>query len=218
MLNFALVGEQQSRVCDLSGFRRSHRVPDEVSARANDFVRRIASDDIGEDLDQWFAGLRRELRLKRAQMKVSDPYRGSGTIITPTFKYQVSVGLSEDDPSLVTWQRRVSEFAALEAVLRDGFSSTFGTIFDTLEFAPVEPIDVEEFIDWIEGKADSQLEPDYDRTATWCCLIAPQQMASTMLIEAQLVSLKSLSPCPPGTLVKSFMAFRELLPAITWAS
>ena len=218
MLNLALVGEQQSRVRDLSGFRKSHRVPGEVSARANDFVRRIAADDIGEDLDQWFAGLRRELGLKRAQMEVSDPYQGSGTIITPTFQYQVSVGLSNDDPSLLTWRRQVSEFAPLEAVLRDGFSSTFGTIFDTLEFAPVAPINVEEFIDWIEDRADSQLESDYDRTATWCRLIAPQQMASTMLIEAQMVSLKSLSPCPPETLVRSFMAFRELLPPITWGS
>jgi len=218
MLNLALVGEQQSRVRDLSGFRKSHRVPDEVSTRANDFVRRIATDDIGEDLDQWFAGFRRELGLKRAQMEVSDPYDGSGTITTPTFQYQVSVGLCEDDPSSLTWRRRVSEFAAAEAVLGDSFSAIFGTIFDTLEFAPVEPIDVEEFIDWIEDKTDSQLEPDYDRTATWCRLIDPQQMASTMLIEAHLVSLKSLSPCPPETLVRSFMTFRELLPAIVWAS
>ena len=218
MLNLALVGEQRSRVRDLSGFRKSHRVPDEVSARANDFVRRIAADDLGEDLDQWFAGLRSELGLKRAQMEVSNPHHGMGTIITPTFQYQVSVGLCNDDPSLLTWRRQVSEFPALEAVLRDGFSSTFGTIFDTLEFTPLEPINVEEFIDWIEGSADSQLKPDYDRTATWCRLIAPQQMVSSMLVEAQMVSLKSLSPCPPETLVRSFMAFRELLPGITWAS
>ncbi len=216
MLNLALVGEQQSRVRDLSGFRKSHRVPDEDSERARAFVQRIATDDIGRDLDHWFADFRRQLGLKRAQLEVSEPDHGSGTITTPSFQYQVSVGFCENDPSTLLWRRCVSNFTTAEPMLADDFSATFGTTFDTIEFVPPDPIDVESFIDWIEEQPDSQLDPDYDRTTSWCRLLAPQNMASTMLIQTHLVSLKSLTPCPPRTLVKSFLAFRDLLPVIAW--
>jgi len=85
-----------------------------------------------------------------------------------------------------------------------------------VEFAPAEPVDVERFIDWVEDQANRQLEPDYDRMATWCRLTAPQHMASTMLVQSHVISLKAAAPCRPGTLLMSFFAFRELLPAIPW--
>ena len=217
MLNLALVGEQRSRVRDLAGFRKLHRVPDEKSERSQAFVWRIAADDIGQDLDRRFADFRGELGLKRIQMKVSEPEGGRGTITTPSFQYQISVDLNCDDPSELVWRRCVSGFTAPEPVLSDSFSATFGTTFDTLEFIPAELIEVDAVIDCIEGQPHSPLESDYDRTATWCRLSVPEQMSSTLLIETGLVSLKSLTPCPPKVLLRSFVTYRELLPAIEWA-
>lgn len=216
MLNLALVGEQQGRIRDLAGFRKSHRVPDEDSERTRAFVRRIAADDIGEDLDQRFADFRRQLNLKRIHMDVSEPHDGSGTITTPDFQYQISVTLCDEEPSELIWRRQVTNFTKAEAVLSDDFASTFGTVFDTVEFVPPEPVDVESFIDWIEDQPDGGLTPDYDRTATWCRLTAPAKMSATMLVQHHLVSLKSLTPCSPETLMRSFLAFQQLLPAIEW--
>ncbi|MCH2200600.1 MAG: hypothetical protein MK102_01410 [Fuerstiella sp.] len=218
MLNLVLVGENESPVCDLTGFRKSHRVPDDTTDRSRTFVRRIAVDDVGRDLDQRFADLRRELGLKRAQMQVSDPADGCGSIKTPEFTYQVSADLSSKDPTAVVWRRSVFGFTAPESVLAENFSATFGTTFDTVEFAPRLPVDVETFIDWIEDQANCPLQADYDRTVSWCCLTAPQQKDSIMLIRPHVVSLQSLSPCAPKTLLTSFLAFHDLLPAIEWFS
>lgn len=217
MVNLALVSEQRGRIRDLAGFRRSHRLPDEFSERAQAFVRRIAAEDIGDDLDQRFSDFRRQLGLKRVDMEVSEPHDGSGTITTPQFQYQVSVALCEDDLNSVVWRRRVCDFAAPDPVLSSDFAAAFGTVFDTVEFTPVDPIDVESFIDWIEDQSDSHLEPDYDRTGTWCRLLAAQQQTASMLVEHHQVSLQSLSPCSPERLLRSFLAFQKLLPAIAWA-
>ena len=217
MLNLALVSEQQGHVRNLAGFRKSHHVPDECSERSQAFVWRIAAGDISKDLDLRFADFRCHLGLKRFQMKVSEPKCGFGNIATPAFRYQISAALCRDNPSAFTWKRQVFGFTTAESVLSASFSATFGTMFDTVEFAPAEPVDVESFIDWIEQQTDRQLEADYDRMATWCRLTAPQHMASTMLIQSHAISLKTAAPCYPQSLLMSFFAFRELLPAIPWA-
>lgn len=218
MLNLALVGEQQSRVRDLSGFQKSHRVPSEVSQQTRNFVRRIAEADVGSDLDQRFADIRRELGLKRIQLEVSGPDGGCGTIVTPAFRYQVSVELSDDDPAAVVWKRRAFGFASSAPVLADSFSAAFGTTFDTVEFAPSQPVDVPAFIDWIEDRTDQPLRPDYDRMATWCRLSTPEQMAATMMVQSHAISLKSLQPVSPAALLQSFFSFRDMLPVpgIPW--
>ncbi len=216
MFNIALVAQQRSRIRELIGFRKNHRVPDEHSERSRSFVRRIAADDIGKDLDQRFDDLRRQLQLKRVDMQVADPHDGTGSITTPHFRYQVSVVQSHDDPSAAVWRRQLSGFSAVDSVLSDELAAAFGTLFDTVEFTPADPIDVEAFIDWIEQQPDSRLEPDYDRTGTWCRLLAPQQQSSAMLVEHHQVSLQSLTPCSPATLVNSFLAFQKLLPSVAW--
>jgi hypothetical protein len=216
MLNFSLVGLQECRVRDLAGFQKSHRVPEEDSQRSRAFVRRIAATDIGLDLDQRYADFRRELGLKRAQLEVSEPHDGCGTIATPAFSYQVSVDLRSEDPSTLFWKRRVFGFNAPEPLLSDSFSATFGTTFDTVEFEPLDPVDVEAFIDWIENQSDGKLEPDYDRMATWCRLTARDQTASTMLVQSHVISLTSLQPVPPVSLLQSFFSFRDMLPEIQW--
>ncbi|MCH2210489.1 MAG: hypothetical protein MK110_04255 [Fuerstiella sp.] len=217
MLNLVLVGENESPVRNLAGFRKSHRVPDDTSERSRAFVRRIAGDDVGRDLDQRFTDLRHKLGLKRVQIQVSDPADGCGSIRTPEFSYQVCADLSCSNSSAVVWRRSVYGFTAPDAVLSESFSATFGTTFDTVEFSPRQPVDVETIIDWIEDRTTCRLQADYDRTGSWCRLTAPQQMESMMTIRAHVVSLQSLNPCNPQTLLTSFLAFHDLLPVIEWS-
>lgn len=218
MFNLALVCEQQSRVRDLTGFRKSHRVPDESSERTRAFVRRIAADDIGRDLDLRFSDLRRQLQLKRTQLDVAEPHDGRGTITTPEFQYQVTVELCHDEPSDLIWRRCVTDISTPESVLSDSFAAAFGTVFDTVEFTPTDPIDVPGLIDWIEDRSENHLRPEYDRTCSWCRLTAPGPTASEMLVEQHQVSLRSLTPCLPETLLKSFLALQTLLPSVAWTA
>lgn len=218
MINLALVGEQRSRIRDLSGFRTSHRVPKEHSERTRAFVRRIAADDIGRDLDQRFSDLRRQMQLKRTQLDVSEPKEGRGEITTPEFQYRVTVELCEQDPTTLVWRRSVSDFHTTVSVLSEQFAAAFGTVFDTVVFTPPDPVDVEAFIDWMEEHPDNQLKPEYDRTGTWCRLTASQPQAAEMLVEHRQISLRSLTSCSPDALLSSFLAFRDLLPGIAWTT
>ena len=215
MLNLVLVQKQRSRIRDLSGFLKTHRIPTDDSDRARVFVGRIATDEINGDLDERFAVFRRELGLKRTQMQVSDADGGVGFIRTPNFTYQLSIGLDADDSSQAVWRRQVADFRDPAPLLADDFSRVFGTMFDTVEFVPPEPIEIEEFIDQMEDSPSDDLRLDYDRSATWC-RVSNTTLNAEMTIEQDCIAMQSLQPGSPAALLKSFFAVRDSLPGIEW--
>jgi len=215
MLNLVLAHQHGTRVRDLSGFRRSHRIPEEDSDRARDFVAKIAADEINRDLDERFSDFRRVLGLKRTQMQVSDADAGAGFIRTPEFTYQVSIALDPDEASQALWRRQVAEFLDPQPLLSDEFHRVFGTLFDTVEFEPPEPVDLEDFIDHIEDRPSDDLSVDYDRSATWCRVSALSHHAE-MTVYQDRVSVRSLQPGSPSVLLQSFFAVRDSLPGIAW--
>jgi len=216
MLNLALVGEQRGRVRDLVDFRKTHRIPDDHSERAQAFIRRIAASDLEADLDLRFAELRQHLGFKRIEMDVAEPIDGAASIQTPHFCYRVSIRLCDEDVSSTVCERRVDGFADPKPLLSQQFAAAVGSTFNSVAIAPAEPVDVESFIDWVEEQPDSQLEADYDRTATWCRVTFADQHAATMLIESDAIALTSTDSTSPATLLRSFMELREQLPAVMW--
>ncbi len=216
MLNLALVGEQRGRVRDLVDFRKTHRIPEDSSERAQAFIRRIATSDLEADLDLRFAELRQHLGFKRVDMDVAEPTDGAASIQTPQFCYRVSIRLCDEDVNSTVCERRVDGFPDPKPLLSDQFAAAFGSTFDSVAIAPAEPVDVEAFIDWVEEQPDSQLEADYDRTATWCRVTFVDQQAASMLIESDAIALTSMDPVSPATLLRSFMELREQLPSVMW--
>jgi len=213
-LNLALVGEETIRVRDLTGFRKSHRVPDEISDRAESFIRRIATPELEADLDQRFADFRRCLGLKRVEMDVEEPLDGVASIATPSFTYRVSIHLAEDDPATAVCERSVDRFSDAEPLMSPDFTAAFGNTFNTVRMLPPEPLEVERFIDWIECQEDGQLTAEYDRTATWCRLLFSDNRTASMLVRSDSVALTALEPVSPGSLLKSFVELRERLPGV----
>jgi hypothetical protein len=216
MLNLALVGEQRGRVRDLLDFRKSHRIPEDHSERAQAFIRRIATSDLEADLDLRFAELRQHLGFKRIDMDVAEPVDGAASIQTPLFCYRVSIRLCDEDVNTTVCERRVDGFADPKPLLSDQFAAAFGSTFDSVAIAPAEPVDVESFIDWVEEQSDSQLVAEYDRTATWCRVLFAEQQSASMLIESDAIALTSMDPASPASLLRSFMELREQLPAMMW--
>jgi len=213
-LNLALVGEETIRVRDLTGFRKSHRVPDEITDRAQSFIRRIATPELEADLDKRFADFRRCLGLKRVEMDVDEPLDGVASIATPSFAYRVSVRLADDDPSTAVCERCVDRFSDPQPLMSPDFSAAFGNTFNSVRMLPPEPLEVERFIDWIECQDDAQLTADYDRTATWCRLLFSDSPAASMLVRSDSVSLTALEAVSPAVLLKSFVELRERLPEV----
>ncbi|MEO2027498.1 MAG: hypothetical protein ABGZ23_16615, partial [Fuerstiella sp.] len=166
--NVTLVSEYRQRVRDLRGFGKAHSVPFANTDRTQSFVGRIAADEIGEDLDARFDEFRRNFRFRRNDLVVSEPENGEGAIATPWFEYRITVTHDPNEPSEVTWRRQITEFRDPVPLLSPEFAAVFGTVFDTVEFTPLEPIYIEAFIDSIEDRDDESISLDYNRQSTWC--------------------------------------------------
>lgn len=212
--NVALVSEQRSLVKGLSGFRKkNHTVPDEFNDRTQTFIAKISAEELGADLDARFAEFRKHLGFKRADLNVSDPDGGIGAISTPWFDYRITVQHDSDDPTEVIWRRQVTEFRETSALLSSEFATVFGKLFNTVEFEPLEPIDMEAFIDNIEDREDSDLSIEFDRTTTWCYVTTPR-IPGTLSVETDCVALTTLQPELPARLLEAFFSFREHLTGI----
>jgi len=208
--NVALVSEQRRRVRDLRGFGKTHSVPFANTDRTQSFVGRIAFKEISEDLDARFDEFRKNFRFKRNDLLVSEPENGEGAIGTPWFEYRITVTHDPNEPTDVTWRRQVTGFHDSFPLLSPEFAAVFGTVFDTVEVEPLEPIHVEAFIDSIEERDDESIKLDYDRQSTWCELTTAS-IPGRLLVESERVAFVTNEPQLPARLLNAFFEFRTQL-------
>lgn len=208
LVGVSLVREQQTRVRDLAGFRRGHKVPTEHSERAVAFVARIAAADISEDLEQRFLDIRKHLKFRRIDVQVSEPEGGQAVIATPWFDYGIRATLTADDPESVCWQRTLSEFRQPKQLSNPALALVFGTTFDTVRLEPPEMPSVSDLIDQLEAGDPSAVTIDYDRQATWCHLTFSGVAGRIRICELG-ISLTTAQPKSAPQLIASFLQVRE---------
>ena len=208
--NVALVSEQRRRVRDLRGFGKAHSVPFANTDRTQSFVGRIASKEISEDLDTRFDEFRKNFRVKRSDLIVSEPENGEGAIGTPWFEYRITVTHDPNEPSEVTWRRQIAHVRDPVPLLSPEFAAVFGTVFDTVEFEPLDPIHMEAFIDSIEERDDESINLEYDRQSTWCELTTAA-IPGRLLVESERVAFITNQPQLPARLLNAFFQFRTQL-------
>lgn len=206
----ALVGEQRTRVRDLTGFRKGHQVPSESNEHTRSFVARIAGPDIGTDLEEHYAAFRKHLNFRRVDLVVNEPENGIGRISTPWFDYQITVTQSVDDCAQIVWHRRVSDFRAPARLLSPEFASVFGKGFNTVELQPMMPIDVTTLIDSIEERKDANVAIDFDRNATWCT-VEIRDIPAHMRVTTDLIAFVASQPLMPARLLDAFLQLRRHL-------
>ncbi|MCP4788111.1 MAG: hypothetical protein GY903_13380 [Fuerstiella sp.] len=208
--NVALVSEHRQRVRDLRGFGKAHSVPFANTERTQSFVGRIATDEIGEDLDKRFDEFRQNFRFKRSELVVSEPENGEGAIATPWFEYRIMITHDPNEPAEVTWRRQITQFRDPDPLLSPEFAAVFGTVFDTIEFEPPEPIHIEAFIDSVEDREDDSIKLDYDRQSTWCELTTAL-IPGQLLVESDRIAFVTNEPQLPARLLSAFFEFRTQL-------
>ncbi len=209
-MDVALVGQRIERVRDLAGFRSSHRVPLEANEYGEAFVGRIAADQIDADLDVVYTRLRTEFRLRRAELSVSPPAEGCGSVSTPFFDYSVVVTLNPDDPSRVTWRRQVAEIREPDQVLSEPFAAVFGSTFQAVELTPAGPVDLGAFIDRLEALQSERITLEYDKSATWC-RVRLDGIAGDLEVTARSWLLQQSNSPSPVALVQAFLEFQAAL-------
>jgi hypothetical protein len=155
------------RVSSFSGFQSTHRVPENSSARSQQFLAGIAEEEMKAHREEDYRSFREAFGYKRKDLLVMEE-PGRFEIQTPDFTYQVSLFLDPVDPTHAVFQREITAIKKPEAIWGEVFREKFEETFTTLLYNFEKSISVEEFIDKLEEKNLPKIRIDYDSLSTWC--------------------------------------------------
>ena len=207
----SLVVETRSPIEHLPGFhKKTHRLPDQVTAQTQDFVARLGGRLVVDELDATYAALKAAFRFKRTEMKSHDPQDGFGSILTPHFRYTCTVSQHPTNAGEAIWRRDISEIVSPDQLLSSQFGTVFDGVFDTVEFLPEKPVDLELFIDRIEEVDDARVTVDYDRQITFCTIAIDGSDCRIHVTEGEL---QIVHPRPTSTrsLVQSLFEVQDVI-------
>jgi hypothetical protein len=197
--------ESSGRVKDLSGYRKSHTVPERANDWARKYVNRVAAGDIKADLDNTFDMVREEFGYKRKDLDVSAERDGMGFIRTPDFEYTVTVSVDPDEPESVIWRREVGRLSGPEFVRSEAFRNVFGTTFNKLVFEFSSAIDVAEFVDRIEDAPPEGVKVSV-ASDSGAAVVALAGFAGKVSVTRDAVVIEGPAG-NPGSLLTQFLAF-----------
>jgi len=191
-----LLNERTEPIKQLSGFQKHFRIPQTVSHSDQQFLGKLATPELDEDLQTTFASLRSAFGFKRKQISVSGPDEGGGMIQTPHFNYEITVSYLEDDPSKIIWRKIISDIRDPEQLYSPEFVKVFGTQFSILEMVLNDDLDIESIVDLVEDAESDTVSVDYDMEVTWCEIQVAGSIASVKIgpETIRVVSRQEVSP------------------------
>ncbi len=145
-------GISRMRVKDLPGVQKGQKLPSDASPYAQKWLSRVAENDLKQDVEHLYNGVREELGFKRKELEAGTTEDGYGYIRTPNFDYSLAIAIDPDDVSMVIWRREVGHFTDASVLRSPGFRKVFGSYLDELTFDFLAPLDVESLVDQIEDR------------------------------------------------------------------
>ena len=209
-MNLSLVKNRTRAIKTLPGFnKKTHRIPDEVSDWSEKLAAELTEEEVKAELNEVYKKLRKELSLRRAEMKVSQE-QGTGAIDTPYFQYSIVVSINPDNPAEIIWRQQVTDIRDQIQVLSEPFANVFKDVFVSVEYRPVEPINIDDLIDRIEELEDDRIELNYDIDATDCSMEI-EGVDGEIAIAEELISLTQKGGVSPKDLLQAFLDMHELM-------
>lgn len=206
----SFIAEVSVRVKSLSGWKKTHRVPDPVESRAQEYIADISASELKQDLDSVYDALKQAFGFKRRELSIAEPADGTGTIITPFFSYSISIALNAADPADAIWTKTVDNIQEPKQAASAQFAQVFDGVFRTLRYSQPTPVDINDCIDSIEDAEISNVELSYDREATYCELRFVGATGA-IRITADSLSIVEKHPAEIGTLLQSLRAMQALV-------
>jgi hypothetical protein len=206
----SFVAEVTKQLKSLSGWTKSHRIPDQANDRAQEFVASISTSELKQDLDSIYDSLKQAFGFKRRDLSVAEPADGTGTITTPHFSYSVSVALNPADTAEVIWTKTVDNIQSPGEVVSEAFAEVFDNVFRTLQFSLPTAVDIDDFIDALEAAEIANLELTYDRDTTYCELRF-DETPGAVRVTADTLSIVQKHPVKISTLIQSLQAIQSLV-------
>jgi len=138
----SLIGLDVGSVRNLSGFKKGHRVPDQVNSATKNFVIGIGADEIQGLQTELFEALHAKLGIKYSDMKVHSSGDGF-RIICPAFDVQADLSQSADNAGQYEIRTCVDDFREPAVLMTAEFASVFGGHLDQIEvnFKKLEDLD-----------------------------------------------------------------------------
>lgn len=205
-----LLAKDTQGVRELSGFKKTHQLPDRLSQSSQAFIAKIASEEIEQDIQSVFARLKAAFKFRRADLDISNLGEGGATIITPHFNYSIRIELDPDNISQVVFHRTVDAIREPDAILSQPFARVFERVFDTLELDMPQTIQLADLIDRIEELDDGRIQMEYDPALTYCALQI-EGVAGTITVTLRTLSIVHSKAVSPKNLLQSFLDMQRIL-------
>jgi hypothetical protein len=145
----SVFGLQGGEVRRLSGYLKTHRVPDQHSQAAEQFIKRVGQPELTELSESVHSELRSAFGFKRKEM-IYSAEEGLTVIKTPDFDVTLMMEQDAEDATRYVLTSRVGDLKRPEVVTEDVFAEAFSGYVDTLAIDFPRTVDVEEKIDQIE--------------------------------------------------------------------
>ena len=199
---FSLVGNSSGIIKNLGGFKKSHKLPDEINAATQNFVARIGADEVRETADVLFSKMRLGLGYKRRNISASEE-SGVYVILTPDFTLNISI---EINPNSIAGYLIVTEVTNIEnpdLIIAEEFASVFERCFDKVIIDFPCGISVEDIIDKIEDYEDqAAVSVDYPADASFCT-VNFKGLSAMIRINSSSLNLTFVDTQPMQTIVEA---------------
>ncbi len=145
----SFLGLTWGSVRSLSGFRKHHRVPDQINDFTRSFVQSVGAEDLSEKTTDLYEKLKDNFSYTRRQIDM-DEDDGDISILTPDFTVNVGLDIDDDDPTQYVVSMEVTEIRNVSVIETDSFASVFDDCFDRIMLAFTSSVPVKDIIDSIE--------------------------------------------------------------------
>jgi hypothetical protein len=156
-----IVGSVSGRVRKLTGFLKSHHVPDGHHAAAQAFVRRAGHDDVKAVTDRLYADIRSLFGYKRREFSYTCE-DGFACIKTPDFDLQIRVDQCQEDAKNYHLTTEIVALHTSEIAADTRFHACFTHHCETLVVDFPRAIDLDAKIDAIEAIPEIADSLDYE--------------------------------------------------------
>jgi hypothetical protein len=171
-LSEKLRGEKHGPVRRLSGFKKTHHVPEAHFSAADAFVRRAGHDEVKAQAEALHEAIRGAFGHRRKDIAYACA-DGKASIGTPDFDVNIAIAQDATDPAKYLLVTEVSSFRRPAVVDEDSFSAVFSLYCDTVEIELSGSLDLETKIDEIEALPALRKFLDYAADSSLFTLALP---------------------------------------------
>lgn len=201
-----LLHETTEHITRLANFekKKGHFVPDRHSTSVDDFIVKLVSEEVEEELKTMRDEIKAAFGYTRAECKTSCE-DGTGTVTTPVFNFNISVGQDEANCENITWRRSIEQIIDPKTIFSKEFAEVFSNTFNTVELTLHGKVDLDKLVDVIEQhrktKKDIDVKYDEDEDISSCTITMKGH--PKVVVSKSTFSIVHSQPAAPKVLVES---------------